>query len=307
MAPLQDISLIALRYFVSVAEEKNFTRAAQRMHIAQPALSRQISKLEAALQTPLFLRSSRGVDLTEAGEVLLTRAYTIFNQIEQTVNDVTSQSHSPRGVVTVGLPPTPGELIAPPLLDYIRKNYPDIELRFREGFSGDLLRMLKQNEIGVAVMHDAPPEDMFISTNLLREHLWVIGKAGTIDRPSYTLAEAVKLPLVMPSRPNFLRFLIDRHAEQHNLQLNVIHRSDGIWITKALVRYGLGYTILTYGGVLSEMQHGTVDAVPITDPQINWTLCTTIHRDQANKPAPQLVIRAIKTIVDDLVAREIWK
>jgi LysR family transcriptional regulator, nitrogen assimilation regulatory protein len=307
MNEINEISLTALRYFISVAEERNFTKAANRLNIAQPALSRQIRKLEIVLGTPLFIRSARGAELTEAGEILRLRAYTIFNQIEQTVHDVMSQSDEPRGVVTVGMPPTPGELIAPLLLDYVRRNFPMIELRFKEGFSGTLQRMLTNNEIGVAVMHEAPSEQGFLVTQLLREHLWVIGKAGTIDRPSYTLAEAVALPLILPSRPNFLRILIDTHAEANNLQLNVVQRSDGVWILKALVRYGLGYTILTYGGVLSERQHGTIDAVPITNPQVDWTLCTAIRQDQARKPASRIVNEAIRTIVDDLVKREVWK
>lgn len=307
MNQINEINLTALRYFISVAEERNFTRAASRLNIAQPALSRQIRKLEATLGAPLFVRNARGAELTEAGEILRLRAYMIFNQIEQTVHDVTSQSDEPRGVVTVGMPPTPGELIAPVLLDYVRQNFPMIELRFREGFSGNLLRMLNNNEIGVAVMHEAPSEDDFLVTELLREHLWVIGKAGSIDRPSYTLAEAAALPLILPSRPNFLRILIDTHAEANNLKLNVIQRSDGVWILKALVRYGLGYTILTYGGVLSEMQHGTVDAVPITNPQVNWTLYTAMRQDQARKPASRIVNDAIRTIVDGLVKQQVWK
>lgn len=307
MNSLREISLTSLRYFISVAEEKNFTRAANRLNIAQPALSRQIQKLESALGTELFVRSARGAELTEAGEILRLRAYTIFNQIEQTFHDVTSHSNVPRGIVTVGLPPTPGEMIAPPLLDYVRSNYPEIELRFKEGFSGDLLRMLNNNEIGIAVMHQAPSEDDFLVTELLSEHLWVIGKAGSFDRPSYTLAEAVALPLILPSRPNFLRILIDAHAEAHNLSLNVVYRSDGVWILKALVRYGLGFTILTYGGILSERQQGTLDAVPITNPQINWTLCTAMRRDQARKPASQIVNSAIQTIVGKLVQTGIWR
>lgn len=302
-----EITLASLRYFVSVAEERSFTRAAQRLNVAQPALSRQISKLEVALGSPLFTRSVRGVQLTEAGEVLLTRAYTIFNQVEQTVHDIAITANVARGVVTVGMPPTPGELIAPPLLEYVRENYPEIELRFREAFSGDLLRMLNNNEISLVVMHEAPSEDDFLVTHLLDEYLWVVGKSGSLKQESYTFAEAAALPLILPSRPNFLRILVDQEAEKHKLDLNIVQRSDGVWITKALVRYGLGYTILTQGGVLSERLHGTVDAAPIVSPQINWTLITATRLDQANKPAFRAVNEAIRNIVERLRESSAWK
>ncbi len=301
------LDLRPLRYFVGVAEEKSLTKAAERLHIAPPALSRQMQKLEAALATELFTRSARGVELTEAGEILLRRAYLIFNQVHQAVHDVTSHADRPQGVVTVGMPPTPGEFIAPALLERIKTHFPEIELRFLEGFSAVLAQKLANNEIGIAVMHDPEPHSEITITELLVEHLWVVGNAGSLSEPSYTLAEAAALPLILPSRPNFLRMLIDSHAERERLTLNVVQRSDGVWHTKALVRYGHGHTILTYGAVLSEMQQGTLDAVPITDPRIEWTLCVAMRRDQSRKPAFQAVGEAIREIVGDLVSREIWK
>jgi LysR family transcriptional regulator, nitrogen assimilation regulatory protein len=307
MANDWQLDLRPLRYFVCVAEEKSLTKAAERLNVAQPALSRQMQKLEAGLSTELFTRSARGVELTEAGEILLRRAYLIFNQIQQTVHDVTAEANRPHGVVTVGMPPTPGEFIAPLLLERIKTNFPDIELRFLEGFSGVLEQKLANNEISIAVLHDPKPGSDITVAELLVEHLWVVGGAGSLDQESYTLAEAAALPLILPSRPNYLRMLIDSHAEAQNLTLNVVQRSDGVWHTKALVRYGHGHTILTYGAVLSELQQHTLDAVPITDPRIDWTLCVAMRRDQSRKPAFILVSEAIREIADDLVRQNIWK
>lgn len=303
----KQLDLKPIRYFVCIAEEKSFTAAAERLHIAQPALSRQIKRLEEDLAAELFTRNPRGIELTEAGELLLERAYVILNQVQQTVHDVQSRANRPQGVVTVGIPPTPGEFIAPVLLQHVKARYPEIELRFIEGFSGQLERRLRNNEIGVAVMHDAAPGDDFVVTDLLRERLWVVGKAGSLKRDSYPFEEAVDLPLILPSRPNYLRILIDSHAERKNLKLNIVERADGVWILKALVRFGHGFTILTYGAVLSEMQQGTLDAVPIRDPRIDWKLCVVMRRDQSRKLAFTVVQESIRQIVDDLVARSVWK
>lgn len=299
--------LRALRYFVCVAEEKSMTGAAGRLRIAQPALSRQIARLEDELGLPLFLRSARGVELTEAGEILLSRAYAILAQIQQAHHDVTAHANAPRGVVVIGMPPTPGEFIAPPLLDHITRRYPEIELRFVEGFSRELERKLANGEIGLAVMHDPPIQDDIIVTELLVEHLCVIGPTGALNRPAYRLAEAAALPLVMPSRPNFLRVLIDKHADAIGAALNVVQRVDGVWHLKALVRHGHGFTILTYGAVMSEIQQGTLEAAPIEEPRISWKLCLATRADQHRKMAIKLVGEAVQSIVTDLVVEGIWK
>lgn len=301
------IELRALRYFVCIAEEKSFTRAAARLRVAQPALSRQIRKLEDDLQVQLFTRHVRGAELTEAGEILLRRAYVIFNQIQQTHHDVTTHSTSPSGVVSVGMPPTPGSFIAPRLLERTRELYPDIELRFVEGFSGDLERKLANNEIGVAVMHDPAPRDEIKISELLVEHLCLVGPSGSLDKDSYTLAEAATFPLVLPGRPNFLRILIDESAEKHDTPLNIATRSDGVWHTKSLVRYGHGFTILTFGAVIGEVQQKQLEAVPIREPEINWTLCVAMRRDQSRKQTLAVIEDLIREIVQDLLNAGIWK
>ena len=295
-----------LRCFVTVAEERNITRAASRLNIAQPALSRKISQLERELNLSLFDRSVRGVEITPAGKVLLNRVYGIFSQLAQTFHDVTANSEKPAGTVVVGMPPTPGEFIVPPLLRHVKEEFPEIELRFREGFSRDLENWLLNGEIGLAVMHNPPDRADVSSHELLIEKLHLIGQAGSLKKSSYTLTEAAALPLIMPSRANYLRILADQHAEQIGTTLNVVQRVDGIWHLKALVRDGHGFSLLTFGGVLSEYHLGTLTAAPITEPEIRWRLCTALKSDQRRNLAVQEVEKAISTIVADLVASNIW-
>lgn len=295
-----------LRCFVTVAEERNITRAASRLNIAQPALSRKIASLENDLKVTLFERSVRGVEVTPAGKVLLDRAYTLFGQLAQTYHDLTASSERPAGTVVVGMPPTPGEFICPPLLERIKERFPDIVLRFQEGFSRELEDLLLNGQISLAVMHNPPERTDISSQELLVEKLHLIGCAGSLDRPSYTLAEAAALPLIMPSRSNYLRLLADQHAEKIGTALNVVQRVDGIWHLKALVRGGHGYTLLTFGGVLTEFHLGTLSAVPIVAPEIEWRLCTAIKTDRRHNLAVSAVEAVIAEIVRELVERNIW-
>lgn len=297
----------ALRYFVCVAEEKSVTKAAGRLRIAQPAVSRQIAALETDLGVPLLVRMPRGVELTEAGELLLDRAYATFSLLSQAYRDVTSESASPKGVVIVGTPPTAGEFILPPLLHRVRRDYPEIEIRFVEGFSRELEKALLGGEIALAVMHEPPDRSDVHSRELLRDNLHLIGGAGTLDKDGYSMREAARFPLILPPRPNFMRVFIDRVADEEGAELNVVQRVDGVWHLKALLRGGHGFSILTFGAVLTEVKQNTLDARPITSPKIDWPLCVASRVDQRRKMAVAVVEEAICQVAQDLAERGDWK
>ncbi|TFF27193.1 LysR family transcriptional regulator [Jiella endophytica] len=297
----------SLRYFVAVAEEKSITRAAARLRIAQPAVSRQIAWLEEELGAPLFVRLARGVELTESGEILLEHCYTVFSTLAQGYRDITAHSASPKGTVIVGMPPTPGEFILPPLLTHIRDRYPDIELRFVEGFSRELEKALIRGDIALAVMHDPPERSDILRRELLVENLHVVGPPGSLSQAQYPLAEVAELPLIMPSRPNYLRIIFDRACNERSLVPQVVQRVDGMWHIKALVRSGHGYTMLTYGGVLTEATSGTLEARPLIEPQIGWRLCIATRAEQKPKVAITIVEEAIFEIVTNFVRRGLWQ
>lgn len=299
--------LRTLRYFVVIAEEKSLTKAASRLNIAQPALTRQIARLERELGTDIFRRMPRGMELTETGEILLEHCYTVFAQLARTYRDVQTHAHAPSGIVVVGLPPTPGEFILPPLFARIARDYPQIALRTVEGFSRELEKGVRGGDIALAVMHDPSEHPDLTVRAMLNETLQLVGPPGTLPRREYTLSEAAALPLILPPRPNVLRILVDRAAHDAGLDLNVIHPVDGIWHLKALVRAGQGHTILTRGGVLTEIEQGTLTARPIVDPVINWRLCVVSRTGHDRKPAIAAVASAICDIVADLVATGAWR
>jgi len=100
-----------LRYFVEVVEAKSFTRAAERVHVAQPALGFQVRKLEDELGVTLLHRHSRGVDPTEAGRALLRHAHAVLRQIELARQELMDLSGPPRGAIALGITPTASALL----------------------------------------------------------------------------------------------------------------------------------------------------------------------------------------------------
>lgn len=126
------MELRRLRYFVAVAEELSFNRAAKRLHMAQPPLSNQIKQLEEELGVLLFERTSRGVLMTEAGELLLEEARRIFAQVEGTTRMVRRVGHGEVGRLTLGFVPSASNGILPQILREFRDLFPDVELFLRE-------------------------------------------------------------------------------------------------------------------------------------------------------------------------------
>jgi LysR family transcriptional activator of glutamate synthase operon len=153
-----------LRYFEAVARHSHVTRAAAELHIAQPALSKQISQLEQELGVALFDRVGRNVRLTEAGEALLPHARAVMAQVEAARAEMAERIGLRRGRATVGTPPTVGTQLLPTVLAAFNRQYPGIELRLHESGVQTLLDLLETGLTDVAVV-TLPVED---------EHLTVV-------------------------------------------------------------------------------------------------------------------------------------
>src|SRR5205807_5075237 len=137
---------------VALAEERHFTRAAERAHIAQPALSQQIRRLELELGTPLVERTTRRVAMTEAGEVLVARARRVLAEIEAANAELQSLKGLLSGRVTVGAMHTMGPIDVSLVLARFRERHPGVELTVREQASEELDELLRVDELDLAFL-----------------------------------------------------------------------------------------------------------------------------------------------------------
>jgi DNA-binding transcriptional LysR family regulator len=172
-----------LRYFVAIAEEQSFTRAAERLWVAQPGLSTQIRRLEEELAVKLFERHARGVALTEAGEVLLERARTALAAAENCRATVSDLESGLIGAIRLGIATGMGWHLLPALLEDFGAARPDVELTVLESHGGTLLRDLRDGRLDALI---AP--SVFNSPELNRLELgsepWVV-----LVGPGHRLAE----------------------------------------------------------------------------------------------------------------------
>jgi DNA-binding transcriptional LysR family regulator len=140
-----------LRYFVAIAEERNFTRAAERLWVAQPGLSSQIKRLEAELGITLFTRHTRGVDLTDAGELFLERARTVLAAADDALAIGRDLQAGLVGSIRLGLADEAHALATPGLLAAVGREHPDVELTVVTSYTGALLRDLRDGRLDAVI------------------------------------------------------------------------------------------------------------------------------------------------------------
>ncbi len=233
-----------LAYFVRVAELGSFSRASAFLHIAQPALSRQVRNLEAELKEALLVRNGRGVELTEAGERLLDNARGILRQIERTYEDIENSRTGKSGKVGIGLPATISTAIATALIRRLREELSDAQVMLVHGRSNQLQEWIMSGRLDMAIMYDAPSSPMLEIHDLVDENLYLIGREGAFkdDKPVYLEALA-DVPMVIACRPNSTRVLLDSELARFGQKLNIVFELDPLDTMFDLVRDGYGFTV----------------------------------------------------------------
>src|SRR3984957_19088689 len=146
------MELRQLRYLLALAEERHFTRAAAREHIAQPALSQQIRRLEDEVGLPLVQRTTRRVTLTDAGELLVARARRVLAEIDAAQTEMAGLRGVQSGHVTVGAMHTMGPIDVSLVLAIFHERHPAVELTVREQSSEELAEMLRVDELDLAFL-----------------------------------------------------------------------------------------------------------------------------------------------------------
>ncbi|QNI37132.1 LysR substrate-binding domain-containing protein [Edaphobacter albus] len=150
----REIELRHLRYFVAVAEELHFGRAAERLHLAQPPLSQQIRKLEEILGYPLFLRTSRAVKLTAAGEVFLERARRTLRNVQEDMEEARSIGRGDEGFLRVGFIGSGMLTPLPAMLGHYRRLYPRVQLQLSENYTAGIGQSLNRGTLDAGFLRD---------------------------------------------------------------------------------------------------------------------------------------------------------
>lgn len=276
-----------LRYFVAIAEHGSFSRAAEFLHVAQPALSLHVRNMEAALGTPLLFRSPRGVVPTEAGVILLHHARTVLDQITVAEEEIRGHRNDPAGEVRLGLPGTIAEILAVPLITAVHARYPKIRLRIAEAMSGFVLEWMQEGRIDLAVLYAQAAEHGISTEALLEESLLFFGPPALAARnrlppagEPIRFATVTQQPLILPAKGHGLRELLNRQALSAAKQLEPVIEVDSYNNIKSLVIEGLGFSVLPENAIASDAAQGRLLSWPIAAPAIRRTVHLAHSRDR---------------------------
>jgi len=237
------MELRQLRAFVHVTNAGTFTRAAEELHLAQSAVSTAVGKLEAELGFELLRRTSRGVELTEAGEAVFERAREIVAGADAIRSDLAALRGLLEGTVALGTMLPPGPIDLPGLLASFHATHPGITVRVREGSALEILTALRRDELDVAFTGVEPEalEDGLAGERMLSEELLLVTPP---DHRPLSLEELGGVPFVGYRRGSALRDTIDSALRAAAVEPQVVFESDELVSVRELVARGLGVSIV---------------------------------------------------------------
>ncbi len=274
------MDLKQLEYFVRVAEMGSFTRAAIALDVAQPALSRQVRLLEVELRQSLLVRNGRGATPTEAGKLLLEHGRGILHQVERAREELGRVRGALAGRVALGLPPSVAKVLAVPLIHAFRQHMPEASLSITEALSTGMREALGSGRLDIALLYNATAGADLEVTPVVAESLYLVqarpsGKAAAPSR-AVPLREVARLPLVIPSRPNAIRMLVESEMANHGLKPTIALEIDGVSSILELVADGTGSAILSRNAIQTSARPQAFTLRPIGSPPLRSQLSLAV-------------------------------
>ncbi|RJE82280.1 LysR family transcriptional regulator [Paracoccus onubensis] len=295
-----------LRYFVAITDEGSFSRAAERLHVAQPALSLHVRKMEEALGTRLLLRHSGGVTPTEAGLRLIERARRLLAEFDQMHEDMRQIGSEPGGTVRIGLPGTISDILSVPLIAHLHKRHPGIKLIVAEAMSGFVGEWLEEGRIDLGVLYGTGNRKHIRLTPLLREELVILLPPKVTPPAPVTLAALADMPLILPSSSHGLRRMIEQHLLDNGLAASPAIEVDSYNCIKRLVQDGFGCSILPVHAVAEASRSGLLQALPFSDQPIWRGAYLARHPTRILSQAASLTSQSLREVTAGLISDGIW-
>ena len=241
------MDLKQLRYFVAVAEELHFGRAAQRLFISQPALSFDIRKFEEQLGVQLLARTNKSVALTNAGQVLLDEARKLLQQAAEVERITQRSAHGLAGRLRVGFVGSATFELLPRLIAEYRRRYPAVELVLEEATSAEIARKLAAGELDVGLVRLPLLQIAAVDTQVIDpDELYAALPEGSpfADADSVELSDLAEQPFILQSRISVLHSIALTACQKAGFMPIVAQEAAQLSAVLALVRSGLGVALV---------------------------------------------------------------
>jgi len=283
------MELRQLRYLVALADERHFTRAAAREHIAQPALSQQIKRLETEVGLALVERTTRRVALTEAGELLVARARRILAEVDDAQAELGTLAGVKGGRLAVGALHTMGPVDLSLLLASFHRNHPDVELTVREQSSEELAEMLRDDVIDLAflsVTEQVQSRGLQLRRLVTEELVAVLPPQHSLaGREGVTLSELAGESFISFRAGSRLRELLDSAAAETGFEPRIRLESNESRRIRSLVSSGLGVAILPRSDAIGP--GAPVAVARLVEPALTRDVTLASRAKRRHSPAAQ--------------------
>ena len=237
----------ALQAFVAVAEETSFSRAAEQLHLTQPAISKRIATLESELGTRLFDRIGRQLSLTEAGRTLLPNARRILQELAESRQQIANLSHEIRGPLSLATSHHIGLHRLPPVLRRYTREHPEVELDLRFMDSEKACDAVAHGDLELAVVTLPSQARPALETRLIWDDPMVVVVSAAhplAAKSSVPLRQLATHPAILPAVGTFTRDIISREITLHGAELRVSLETNYMETIKMMVSIGLGWSAL---------------------------------------------------------------
>ena len=304
------MDLRQLRYFTVIAAEGSLSRASIILNVSQSALTRQLQLLEEEAGLPLLHRHGHGVSLTSAGATFLISAEGVLDSAQKALHEVQALKSTPSGRVVLGIPPMLGEYLLVPLVRRYRLDYPEVKLHIREGISGYVMEWLMTGQVDVAVVYNPPPRTTLAVEPLVSDDLFLVSAAepdGAGIGPAISFAEAVRTPLILPTDSHGLRYIVEHAARDAKITPNIALEVDGFASMLALVKGGLGTTVLPYAFARNGLQGGRLSLRPIVAPKLTGLFSVGMTSQRPVTAAMRSLFNALRKETRKLSAEGVWR
>ena len=246
-----------LRSFQMIVELGSFNRAAARLHVAQPALSRQIASLEREVGIPLLTRRADGSRPTQAGELFASRASAILQAVEDARRDTTRIGLGSTEVVRLGIPPSLAVMFPMTFVPDMQIAFPKIVLLVREAWTGYLVDWIVEKTIDYAVISRCQLRPSMSALDLISESLCLVSHHRRCAK-TVTWERLTKTPLVLPPQPHGTRLMVDAAFQRAGLLPRVALETEVLKVMTDAVLSGAASAILSYRDAAKSAQTGRV-------------------------------------------------
>ena len=268
------MELRQLRYFVEVAQREHISEAAEHLHVAQSAISRQIANLEDELGTPLFERIGRNVKLTPIGKIFLEHAIVALKAIDFAAKQVEEYLDPAKGTIKIGFPTSLASYVLPSVISAFKKEYPDVSFHLRQGSYKYLIDAVKNRELNLAFLGPLPQKDDEINTTLLFSesiHALLPSSHPLAKQESINLSDLRNEKFVSFPEGYVLHKVALDACKSVGFTPNITSEGEDMDALKGLVAAGIGVTLLPDSSLYDSTPRMTVK-MPIANPPIRRTV-----------------------------------